>query len=76
LKKYKGNKSCWCIYDKDGVEKVVSKSIKPPKLVKNSRIYSIGNDYYFIENGYFILEWVETTGYGNSPIIRAIRERA
>ncbi|EGN75277.1 Protein of unknown function (DUF3718) [Idiomarina sp. A28L] len=27
------------------------------------------------ENGDSILEWAETTGYHNSPIIRAVRER-
>lgn len=27
------------------------------------------------ENGDSILEWAETTGYDNSPIIRAVRER-
>lgn len=28
------------------------------------------------EQNHSILEWAETTGYGNSPIIRAIRERS
>lgn len=44
---------CWCILDKNGVEKVVFDQFKHPYLVADSCIYSVDNNYYNIETGEF-----------------------
>lgn len=43
----------WCILDKKGNEKVEFKQFSSVYLVENSQIYSINNDYYNVETGYF-----------------------
>lgn len=44
---------CWCILDKNGVEKVVFDRFKTPYPIKNSQVYSIDSNYYNIETGEF-----------------------
>ncbi len=44
---------CWCILDKNGVEKKVFDGFKNPYLTKNSCIYSIDNNYHNIETDEF-----------------------
>ena len=41
----------WCIFNKNGLEKVEFAQFKIPYLVKNSCIYSIDSNYYNIETG-------------------------
>lgn len=45
--------SQWCILNRNGIEKVNFKQFATPYIVKNSCIYSLGNNYYNIETGYF-----------------------
>lgn len=42
---------CWCILDKNGIEKMKFSNFKSPYLTKNSCIYSLNNYYYNIETG-------------------------
>ena len=44
---------CWCILDKNGVEKKVFNGFKNPYLTRGSCIYSIDNSYYNIETDEF-----------------------
>lgn len=46
-------KGCWCILDKNGVEKKVFGQYENPYLEKSSCIYSINSNYYNVETGYF-----------------------
>lgn len=41
----------WCIFDKNGIEKVEFKQFASPYLLKDSCIYSVNNNYYNIETG-------------------------
>ena len=43
----------WCILDKNGIEKLVCDEFKNPYLIKDSCVYSIGQNYYNIETGEF-----------------------
>jgi len=51
IKNKKHLASCWCILDKNGVEKVVSSSFDSLYLVANSCLYSKDSIYYNIETG-------------------------
>lgn len=44
---------CWCIIDKNGVERKVFSQFENPYLVNDSCIYSLENKYYNIETGEF-----------------------
>lgn len=44
---------CWCILDKNGVEKKVFDHFKTPYIKKGSCIYSVDSNYYNIETGEF-----------------------
>lgn len=44
---------CWCILDKNGIEKKVFDHFKTPYIKKGSCIYSIDSNYYNIETGEF-----------------------
>lgn len=44
---------CWCILDKNGVEKKVFDQFKTPYIKKGSCIYSVDSNYYNIETGEF-----------------------
>lgn len=44
---------CWCILDKNGVEKKVFDHFKTPYIIKGSCIYSLDSNYYNIETGEF-----------------------
>ena len=46
-------KGCWCILDRNGVEKKVFDQFKNPYIIKDSCIYSEDNNYYNIETGEF-----------------------
>ncbi len=44
---------CWCILDKNGVEKACFNEFKNPYIQKDSCIYSLDGKYYNIETGEF-----------------------
>jgi hypothetical protein len=44
--------ACWCIIDKNGVEKKVFNAFETPYLKKGSCLYSLNSKYYNIETGY------------------------
>lgn len=44
---------CWCILDKNGVEKKVFDHFKTPYIKRGSCIYSVDSNYYNIETGEF-----------------------
>jgi len=57
---------CWCILDKNGVEKKVFERFKTPYIKKGSCIYSIDDNYYNIETGEFYcksLKSMDSTEY-------------
>ena len=65
---------CWCIVDRNGVEKFVADSYRSPWLIRNSCLYSIDQNYYNIETKEFYAHAESTiqskeylfikTGYG------------